>query len=59
MRLEEWIELRREARESGWDICVLEMFLTVFHLHHGRDATVVEVREFFHQGSKEVEQAAE
>lgn len=59
MTLEEYLELRREAREAGWNIDVLEMFLTFFDLRNGRNATTEEVRGFFNQKQKEVESAAE
>ncbi len=59
MTLEEYLELRREAREAGWNIDVLEMFLSEFHLRNGRNATVEEVREFFQQKGVKERLAAE
>lgn len=61
MTFDEWIELRREAREMGWGtIDTLEMFLTVFHLRYDRDATLAEARAFLQKcNGKGVEQAAE
>jgi hypothetical protein len=59
MTLDEWIELRREVRQHGWDMSVLEMFLTIFDLRNGRNATVEEVQDFFYRSNKEEKQAAE
>lgn len=53
MSLEEYLELRREAKNSGWNVDALEMFLTAFHFCNSRDATLAEVREFFQHNSKE------